>query len=537
MMPLRYRLGTVLLALIPVIVLGVFFVFPVLGMLDRGLRPMGEWDLGGVFEVMQRSRIRRVLWFTAWSASAATVMAVLVGMPTAYALYRLRLPGRRLLRALVMVPFVMPTVVVGVAFEQLLDDGWLGWLGWHGTGRAIVLALVFFNISVVVRTVGSYWESLDVRRAEAAAALGASPVQVFFTVTLPALAPAIVAAASVVFLFCATSFGVVLVMGGLRYANIETEIYQLTTQELDLTGAAALSLWQLVLITLLLVAVSRSRRLATPVERTAGVRDVRRSDAPLLAATGLVVAFLSFPVLSLLQASLTYDGDWSLRNYSNLTVVTTDLPVSVVDALGTSLWIALQAVCLAMVLGLIVSFVVSRPGGLVTRIFDGLFMLPLGVSAVTLGFGFLITLNRPPLDLRSSAILIPIAQGLVALPLVVRTIAPVWRSIDPRQREAAASLGAAPPRVFATVDLAVAWRPILAAAGFAFAVSLGEFGATSFLSREGDPTLPVLIYRLMGIPHEQAFGMAMAASVVLAAATAIVMLVVERLRVDSMGAF
>ena len=163
-------------------------------------------------------------------------------------------------------------------------------------------------------------------------------------------------------------------------------------------------------------------------------------------------------------------------------------------------------------------------------------MLPLGVSAVTVGFGFLITLDKPPLDLRSSGLLVPIAQAMVALPLVVRTVAPVLRSVDDRQRQAAASLGAGPVRVLATVDLPVAWRALLAAAGFAFAVSLGEFGATSFLARDDDPTLPVVIYRLIGQPGAENFGMAMAASVVLALATTVVMMLVQRLRVAAVGA-
>ena len=88
-----------------------------------------------------------------------------------------------------------------------------------------------------------------------------------------------------------------------------------------------------------------------------------------------------------------------------------------------------------------------------------------------------------------------------------------------------------------TVDLPMAWRALLAAAGFAFAVSLGEFGATSFLARDDQPTLPVVIYRLIGHPGAENFGMAMAASVVLAATTAAVMFAVQRLRVGSMGAF
>jgi thiamine transport system permease protein len=139
--------------------------------------------------------------------------------------------------------------------------------------------------------------------------------------------------------------------------------------------------------------------------------------------------------------------------------------------------------------------------------------------------------------LRDSALLVPIAQALVALPLVVRSIVPVLSGIDDRQRQAAASLGAAPWRAVLTVDLPVVWKPLLAAAGFAFATSLGEFGATSFLVRDEHPTLPIVIYRLLGHPGEQNYGMALAASVVLAATTAVVMLAVERLRVRGVGAF
>ena len=101
-------------------------------------------------------------------------------------------------------------------------------------------------------------------------------------------------------------------------------------------------------------------------------------------------------------------------------------------------------------------------------------MLPLGVSAVTLGFGLLITLDEPPLDLRDSALLVPVAQALVALPLVVRTLVPVLAGIDDRQRQAAASLGAGPLRSVLTVDLPVLWKPLLAGAGFAFAASAGR---------------------------------------------------------------
>ena len=159
-------------------------------------------------------------------------------------------------------------------------------------------------------------------------------------------------------------------------------------------------------------------------------------------------------------------------------------------------------------------------------------MLPLGVSAVTLGFGFLITLDEPPLDFRDSPLLVPMAQALVALPLVVRTIAPVLAGIDDRQRQAAASLGASPWRTLLSVDLAVLWTPLVVAAGFAFAVSLGEFGATSFLAREAHPTVPVVIYRLLGRPGELNYGQAMALSTILMVVCAVSLLLLERLRTD-----
>ncbi len=182
-------------------------------------------------------------------------------------------------------PFVLPTVVVGVAFRTLLaPSGPLGVLGLDGSPVAIVAAMVFFNLAVVVRTVGSMWEHLDPRREQAAAALGATPRQVLRTVTLPALAPAIVAAASVVFLFCATAFGVVLTLGGLRYSTVETEIYLLTTQFLDLQAAAALSLLQLVVVTGLLLAAAPgphpARARAAARRRPALARRPGRRDLP-----------------------------------------------------------------------------------------------------------------------------------------------------------------------------------------------------------------------------------------------------------------
>jgi len=537
------RVAWTLAALAPLAFLGVFFAWPVATLVGRGFFPEGRLALDGFAAVFEASRTWRAIGLTLAQASVGTLVSVLFGVPGAWLLYRTRFPGRDALRAFITIPFVLPTVVVGVAFKSLLiSTGPLGFLGLDRTFTAVAAALVFFNYSVVVRTVGGLWARLDPRTAQAASVLGASPARVWWTVTLPALGPAVASSAAIVFLFCASAYGVVMILGGPRYGTVETEIWFRTTQLLDLTGAAALSIVQLVFVSASLavanrlqVRQARTQRLRTDESLESPWRASR--DAAASVVTGLVVVvLLALPLGNLVVRSFHGPDGWGLGNYANLaTTASGTLSVPVWEAAANTLTTAVGATLLAVGLGLLVSLVVSRrPRTPLLRrglgVLDAAFMLPLGVSAVTLGFGFLITLNRPPLDLRSSMVLVPIAQAIVALPLVVRVLLPVLRAIDPRLREAAAVLGAAPGRVLATVDGPFVLRGLGLATGFAFATSLGEFGATSFLARPDAPTLPVVIARLIGRPGAENYGMAMAAAVVLAALTALGMAWAERLR-------
>jgi len=164
-------------------------------------------------------------------------------------------------------------------------------------------------------------------------------------------------------------------------------------------------------------------------------------------------------------------------------------------------------------------------------------MLPLGASAVMLGFGFVIAFDSEPIDFRSSPWIVPVVQALVAIPFVVRIVAPTLRAIDERQREAAAVLGASPGRVRREIDLPIAGRALGVAAGFAFAISLGEFGATVFLARPDSPTLPVAIFRFLSRPGELNAGQAYALAVILMAVVAISVFSVERIRALRIGWF
>ena len=549
-----------LAVVVPLAFLGVFFALPVGTLVLRGLVTDGALDLSGFGEVLGRPRTWRIIGLTLGQAAAATALAVVLGVPGAHLMYRRSFRGRGALRAFVIVPFVLPTVVVGVAFRSVLSDsGPLGFLGWDGTLAAIVAALVFFNYAVVVRTVGAFWSELDPRPEQAARSLGASPWRAFVGVTLPALTPAIASAAAIVFLFCATAFGVVLVLGGTRYGTVETEIWVQTTQFLDLRAAAVLSIVQMVVLAVALTAAGRARtrreralqmvapeRLVRPAPLVLRGRGRSWGDVGAVAVTGaVVVLLLALPLATVLVRSVRTPSGWGLGNYVALgtTGGPNTLSVTVWDAAVTSLRIALDATVIAVVVGGLVALVASRrprSAGLrrSVRLLDAMFMLPLGVSAVTVGFGFLVALHRPlglDLDLRSSPLLIPVAQAVVATPLVVRTVLPVLRAIDSRLHEAAAVLGASPGRVLAAVDWPIAARSLGLALGLAFAVSLGEFGATSFLARPERPTLPVVIFRLIGRPGAENLGMALAASVLLGLITAGVMALAERVRPGAAG--
>ncbi|MBR8639410.1 iron ABC transporter permease [Streptomyces tuirus] len=537
------RLG---LIAVPVAFFAVFFAYPVAAIVARGLKVDGVWQSGRIAEVLAQSDVRHVLWFTTWQAVVSTALTLLIALPGAYVFARFDFRGKQVLRAIVTVPFVLPTVVVGTAFLALVGRGGLLDELWgvrlDTTVWAILLAHVFFNYAVVVRTVGGLWAQLDPRQEEAARMLGASPLRAWRQVTLPALAPAVAAAALMVFLFTFTSFGVVQILGGPTFSTLEVEIYRQTSEIFDLSTAAVLTLIQFVAVGAILAlhawTVRRRETALRLVDPSVTARRPRGAGQWALLGGVLVtvVVLLLLPLAVLVQRSLDAPGFGYYRALTRNDGGVFLVPP--IEAIGNSLSYAVVATLIAVVIGGLAAVALTRrDAGRFVRGFDALLMLPLGVSAVTVGFGFLIALDEPPLDLRSSWILVPLAQALVGVPFVVRTMLPVLRAVDVRLREAASVLGASPWRVWREVDLPMVRRALLIAAGFAFAVSLGEFGATVFIARPDNPTLPVAVARLLGRPGELNYGQAMALSTILMVVCAVALLVLERLRTDRTGEF
>ncbi|KJY22991.1 MULTISPECIES: iron ABC transporter permease [unclassified Streptomyces] len=530
---------------LPLAFFGLFFAYPVAAIVGRGLKTDTGWQFDRFGEVLTRPDIADVLWFTTWQALASTVLTLLIALPGAYVFARFEFPGKQLLRAVVTVPFVLPTVVVGTAFLALLGRGGLldetAGVRLDTTVWAILLAHVFFNYAVIVRTVGGLWAQLDPRQEEAARVLGAGRFAAWRKVTLPALAPAVAAASLMVFLFTFSSFGVVLILGGPAYSTLEVEVYRQTAQLLDLSTAAVLTMVQFAAIGAILALHAWTvRRRETALRLVDPGRTTHRprgwAQRTLLGGVLLTVALLIVaPLAVLVERSFDTPGGYGLGFYRALQDAGAGggtLLVPPLEAIWNSLQYALAATAIALVIGGLAAAALTRRGGRFVRGFDAMLMLPLGVSAVTVGFGFLITLDEPPLDLRTSWILVPLAQALVGVPFVVRTMLPVLRAVDGRLREAAAVLGASPLRAWREVDLPLVRRALLIAAGFAFAVSLGEFGATVFIARPDQPTLPVAVARLLGRAGELNYGQAMALSTILMLVCAVSLLVLERLRPD-----
>lgn len=544
----RRGLGMVALAAVPVGFVGFFFVWPVARIVVRGFHPDGQWDLSAIGDVLGNASTRHVIWFTVWQAAASTLLTLALALPGAYVFARFAFRGKNALRAAVTVPFVLPTIVVASAFLGIIGERGIfgGRVDLDGSVWAILLAHLFFNYAVVVRTVGGLWSHLDPAFEDAARTLGASRWKAMREVTWPLLRPAVVSAAAIVYLFSFTSFGVILLLGGQDHSTLEVGIKRATLDRLDLRTASVLAIVQMVAVISLLLLSSVATRRRAVQQRLLAVADVAHRPRGLerwfLAANLLLMAvLLGGPMAVLVERSLHTSSGYGFDFYRAL-VETPRVAARFVpplDAVRNSLEFATVATMIALVVGGIAAFVVagdvrrrSRP----RAAFDLLLMLPLGTSAVTVGFGFLIALDRP-VDLRASWIIVPIAHALIAIPFVVRILVPVLRSIDDRLREAATMLGASPGHVWREIDLPIVRRALLVAAGFAFAISLGEFGATLFIARPDRPTMPVAIFRYLSQAGAANFGAAMAMSTILMVITATAIFAIERFRTPGLGEF
>ncbi|MBA4179410.1 MAG: iron ABC transporter permease [Anaerolinea sp.] len=541
-----------MLLALPLAFLGAFLLYPLQGIIRESL--LGETaSLDDLRPLWEDSYYLERLWFTTWQAALSTLLTVGLALPCAWVLAHHEFPGKALVLAVVTIPFVLPTVVVAVAFSALVGPRGLANavlmelpgvdeppIRLFNTIWIILLAHVFYNLALAARIIAAAWANLDPRLGEVAAVLGYGRLERFARVTAPLLKAPILAAGSLVFLFSFTSFGVILILGGPRYATIETEIYREMVFIFRPSLAAALALIQMG-VTFAFLAfyarLSKGRGVAAGVAAS----PARPGRAGRLVAASIVVALVLFtvaPLLALVERSLHGAAGYTLEFYRSLGENTRNqaLFVTPFQAARNSVMFAASATALAVPLGMLTAYGIQR----VKRgaaLVEALLLMPLGVSAITLGLGFLVTLDEPPLELRASRWLIVIAHTLVAYPFVARAISGQLRAIDPRLREAARTMGESSVGVFFRVDLPLLWRAIVVGAVFAFAISMGEFGATLLIARPEWPTLPLAIFRYLGQPGALNYGQALAMSTILMSVTAAGFLVIDRMRIRGLGTF
>ncbi|WP_420028417.1 ABC transporter permease [Haloglomus litoreum] len=520
----------------------------------------GEPPLAVVESALSPDRRLGIVGFTAYQAALSTVVSVAVGVPLAYLLARYEFPGRRTIRSLTILPFVLPSIMVAVGFFATFGaNGTLNAaLGAVGLGpidllpslEAIVIAHAFYNAPLVARITTAAWESVDASAVETARSLGAGPFRAFRDVVWPQVYPAVLMSAALTFVFTFGTFPIVLALGGFELATIEVFVYGLIG-DLQYAEGAALALVELAISLSLLYGYLRYE--AAHTVRSGGARPQERrplrppswSVRELLPRVGLAVyaavALVLFvaPIASMVYASLSGPDGLTLAHYRFLLerqATGAAFQVRPWPAVRNSLLFGVAALAVALPMGVVVSVLTTRDyRG--RELVDTVAMAPLSVSGIVVGLGLLrglvfgVDVGGYRLAV-GGALAIVAAHAVAGYPFVVRVVAPGLASLDRRLVESARALGAPRARALLDVELPLVWPAVVAGAAFAFALSVGEFSSTAVLaSGTGQYTMPIAIERFIG----RRLGPATAMGVVLLVVTSGSFLLIDRLAGDRVG--
>jgi len=511
-----------------VLVLGVGW--PAVALVRRALSPIAGrpgLSVSTLAGVVGDDRTWRLLAVTVAQAAVSSAIATVLGVTVAWCLARRRVIGGRLALQLSLLAFVVPTLAMGAAVRQLADSAPLAsphpWV-------LIVVAHVWFNIGFVARALLPVFESVAHRYDNSARLLGRGPAGAALVV-LRLVAPDVAGVAGLVGIFSATSFGVILALGGGSVTTLEVEVWYQATRLVDLPVAAILSGVQLSLVGLALFSINRLARRSghivrsgwaptnrrgaarprSPQTRSPQTRTPQRGRSDWMATTlvwAIVGSSAVLPLVGLVRGSLRSSTTWTLDYVSAAFDPPAQLSVAPGPALLRSLTLAITAGVAAG--GIAVMLLSAGRSGWSRRVAVG----PLGASGATVGLAWLIA-YRWPIDLRGTIWIVLGVQVAVITPLVLLLVGPVWDDVDDRWLDVAAMSGAGRWRWSTEVRWPIV-RPILAVAvGLAAAAALGEIGATSVVGTDRHATAPIVIQQLLARPGELSRGVASALSLLL----------------------
>jgi thiamine transport system permease protein len=439
-----------------------------------------HFDLGGL------------VYITTLQAGLSTVLSVIVGVALAWALNRLRFPGRGLVIALFAAAIVTPGLVV--AFGLLDVWGRTGWFGAlnipvFGLG-GVVAAHVVLDATFAARILLNRLDAIPDLRLKTGQSLALSPWTRFAVLDWPAMRGTLPGLAAIIFLLAFTSFPIVLLLGGgPAVQTLELAIYSAVRLDFDLAAAVHLALIQIGLCTVIILASSA----LAPVSSSLDIPPTQRwSDAGVARLLQWLVLVLCLIGFALPLASVLVDG---MQGFPAIIQ-----QPAFWNALLTSAWIAAAASILSFALALIVAVARAATRVRWLRVALGAPAYAyLAVPAVTLSLGafiFIRDLGLPP-ESAAPAVLVT-ANALLTLPFAVATLAPALDTITMTRGRLIRALSLDTTRQFFMVEWPLIARDggLVLALGFCF--SLGDLGVIALFGTQNFTTLPLLMVRALG---------------------------------------
>ena len=486
--------GYYLLNAVPaVLLLLLLFIIPILLIFSNAFQDGGK----AILEVLQDGYTYHLLSFTLKQALISALVSVALAIPFSAFFSKYAFPWRKALLTVSQLAFTIPTILVVLGFviwygnNGYLNNALRTLLGVSYTPlpvlysfSAIILAHVYLNFPI-------------------AFLVGSGRLRTFMRITLPRLRGSLASAFILIFLFCFSSFAIVMVLGGNpAYSTLETEIYRRVHVSADLVSASALALFTFAVNALLLAITTPGRKARKGERRERTLKKAK--GAKMLEAIVLSILMLLFlvpPIAAIaIRAFYTKDGIFSLKAWEGISDRGFGLIGGSIDALATSLVIGIIVALLSVWMGSSIAMASAKRN---SRLLPFISSLPMASGSVTMGLGFIFVTSFifTSLGIRSyclSLLSVIAAHLVIVLPFSVRTITPGARMIPDSLSNAAYTLGRSTGRTYREIE-----KPLLApyrrkAFAFSFALSLGEVNATLMLSSGNVETLPVLIYRMIG---------------------------------------
>ncbi|MGB1490687.1 MAG: ABC transporter permease, partial [Candidatus Poseidoniaceae archaeon] len=511
---LLLEMNTRLVAYVAVATYTLLIVIPLWLAVDRLVWVAG-FDVTGWISSLDENYISKgVFQFTIMQAVLSSIATLAIGIPIAWQLGRYEWTFQTIIRSLLTMPFVMPSIVAAMGFMHLIGENGLNIRNDSSTWLwVLIIAHAWFNLSLVIRFCEPVLSTLDPSLEEQLRLLpeGRTRLGRFRYLWFPLLIPSIAAAACMTFVFSFTSFALVkwITLGENTLESMMADIgssagipgYMISKNEVIL--GSSLIQFTVLLFSLWLMTWLQNRRQSLLPAANEKIVKTKNNAGWLVIIPA--ICFAVIPLATLIVSSFrvtetNLDGSrtyWSTEGWSYAFSATNSLP-SGWDALYNSIGYALICLMIALPLGWTLAQTINdleENSPRLARILDVFTMLPFAVSSVMIGLGVMLGMIKINPEFFYSIWFTPvIAHIMITTPFVVRIILPAMRSFDAKYDECGQTLGMSKIKRFFLIKLPMLRGSILVAAIFTIAMSLGEFGASWVVTRNSDwTTLPVMI--------------------------------------------